>query len=81
MLVEVVLEPLVGEVDAELFEAVVLIILKAKDVQDSNGQNLVQKTKGSFSYFPYFLHIYGISYHKKSVRNYIYFLQQHCKHQ
>lgn len=40
MLVEVVLEPFVGEVDAELFKAVVLVILKAKDVQDSYGQEL-----------------------------------------
>lgn len=48
MLVEVVLEPFVGEVNAELFEAVVLIILKAKDVQDSYGQDLVKKTDSSF---------------------------------
>lgn len=40
VLVEVVLEALVGEVDAELLETVVLIILKAKDIQDSDGQNL-----------------------------------------
>lgn len=43
MLVKVVLEALVGKVDAELFKAVVLIILKAKDVQDSYGQNLMKK--------------------------------------
>lgn len=48
VLVEVVLEPFVGEVNAELFEAVVLIILKAKDVQDSYGQDLVKKTDSSF---------------------------------
>lgn len=40
VLVEVVLEALVGEVDAELLETVVLIILEAKDIQDSDGQNL-----------------------------------------
>lgn len=40
MLVEVVLEPFVGEVDAELFKAVVLVILKAKDVQHSYGKEL-----------------------------------------
>ena len=43
MLVEVVLEPFIGEVDAKLLEAVVLIVLKAKDVQDSYGENLVEK--------------------------------------
>lgn len=48
VLVEVVLEPFVGEVNAELFKAVVLIILKAKDVQDSYGQDLVKKTDSSF---------------------------------
>ena len=41
MLVEVVLETLIGKVDAELFEAVVLIVLEAKDVQHSNGQDLI----------------------------------------
>lgn len=40
VLVEVVLEALVGEVDAELLETVVLVILEAKDIQDSDGQNL-----------------------------------------
>lgn len=38
--VEVVLEALVGKVDAELLETVVLIILEAKDIQDADGQNL-----------------------------------------
>lgn len=47
MLVEVVLEPFVGEVDAELFKAVVFIILEAEDVQDSDGQDLVKETHGS----------------------------------
>lgn len=45
MLVEVVLEPFVGEVYAKLLEAVVLIVLKAKDVQDSYGENLVEKKR------------------------------------
>lgn len=44
MLVEVVLEPFVGKVDAKLFKAVVFIILEAEDVQDSDGQDLVKKT-------------------------------------
>lgn len=44
MLVEVVLQTLVGEVDAELLEAVVLVILEAEDVQDPDGQNLEIKT-------------------------------------
>lgn len=43
VLVEVVLEAFVGEVDAELLEAVVFIILEAKDVQDPNGQNLTRE--------------------------------------
>ena len=42
VLVEVVLETLVGKVDAELFEAVVLVVLEAKDVQHSNGQDLIR---------------------------------------
>lgn len=44
VLVEVVLEALVGEVDAELLETVVLVILEAKDIQDSDGQNLTTQT-------------------------------------
>lgn len=40
VLVEVVLQAFVGEVDAELLEAVVLVVLEAKDVQDPDGQNL-----------------------------------------
>lgn len=43
VLVEVVLEAFVGEVDAELLEAVILVILEAKDVQDSDGQNLTRE--------------------------------------
>lgn len=50
VLVEVVLQPLVGEVDAELFEAVVLVVLEAEDVQDSYRQNLVRKTDGLDSF-------------------------------
>lgn len=45
VLVEVVLETLVGKVDAELFEAVVLIILKPKNVKHSNGQDLRMTNK------------------------------------
>lgn len=37
MLVEVMLKSLVGEVDAELFEAVVLIVFEAEDVEDADG--------------------------------------------
>lgn len=40
VLVEIVLQPFVGEVDAELFKAVILIILKAEDVQDPYRQDL-----------------------------------------
>lgn len=40
VLVEVVLETFIGKVDAELFEAVVLVILKTENVQHSNGQDL-----------------------------------------
>lgn len=36
VLVEVVLETLIGKVDAELLKAVVLIVFKAKYVQHSN---------------------------------------------
>ncbi len=43
VLVEVVLQTLVGKVDAELFEAVVLVILKTENVQHSNGQDLTNK--------------------------------------
>lgn len=43
VLVEVVLEAFVGEVDAELLEAVILVILEAKDVQDPDGQNLTRE--------------------------------------
>lgn len=37
VLVEVMLKSLVGEVDAELFEAVVLVVFKAEDVEDADG--------------------------------------------
>lgn len=43
VLVEIVLKPFVGEVDTELFKTVVLIILKAKDVQHSYRQDLVEQ--------------------------------------
>lgn len=59
VLVEVVLQPLVGKVDAELLEAVVLVILEAEDVQHSNGQELRSKTrrrrKKGLEYFFFFL--------------------------
>lgn len=45
VLIEVVLKPLVGKVDAELFKAVVLIVFKSKDIKDTNGQDLVLKKK------------------------------------
>ena len=50
VLVEVVLESLVGEVDAELFKAVVLVVLKAKDVQHTDGQYL-EKTQVVFNFW------------------------------
>lgn len=40
VLVEVMLKPLVGEVDAELFKAVVLVVFKAKDVEHADGEDL-----------------------------------------
>jgi len=43
VLVEVVLESLVGKVDAELLKAVVLVVLEAEDVQHSDGQYLAGK--------------------------------------
>lgn len=46
MLVEVVLQAFVGKVDAELFEAVVLVILKTENVQNSDGQDLKQGNRG-----------------------------------
>lgn len=45
VLVEVVLEPLVGKVDAELFKAVVLVVLEAKDIKNTNGQDLKGKNR------------------------------------
>lgn len=47
VLVEVVLETFVGEVDAELFEAVVLVILKTENVENSNGQDLTDTTRNT----------------------------------
>lgn len=46
VLVEVVLQPLVGEVDAELLEAVVLVVLEAEDVQHPDGEDL--RREGDF---------------------------------
>lgn len=40
MLVEIVLQSLVGEVDAELLEAVVFVVFEAKDIEDPDGQDL-----------------------------------------
>ena len=40
MLVKIVLKFLVGKIDAELLEAVVLKVFKAKDVKDTNGVTL-----------------------------------------
>lgn len=47
VLVEVVLQTFVGKVDAELFEAVVLVILKTKNVQNSDGQDLKRETRAA----------------------------------
>ena len=41
MLVEILLQLLVGEVDVELFEPVHLEVLKAKNVQDTNECKLL----------------------------------------
>ena len=46
MLIEVELDLLVGNVDAELLEGVLLKVLKAKDVQDPNVQPFVFLTEG-----------------------------------
>ena len=37
MLVELLLQPFIGQVDAQLLKAVLLEALKAIDVQDANG--------------------------------------------
>lgn len=37
MLVELLLQPLIGQVDTQLLKAVLLEALKAVDVQDANG--------------------------------------------
>lgn len=37
------LKSLVGEVDAELFEAVVLVVFEAEDVEDADGEDLRKK--------------------------------------
>lgn len=50
MLVEVVLEPLVSEVDAELFEAVVLVVLEAEDVQHPYREDLHDNTTTSYNF-------------------------------
>ena len=41
MLVEVVVQPLVGVVDTELFEAVLTEVLKPEDVENPDGVPLV----------------------------------------
>lgn len=50
VLVEVVLETFVGKVDAELFETVVLVILKTKNVKYSNGQDLEKTNKHNITF-------------------------------
>lgn len=54
MVVEVILQLLICIVDAELLEAVGLKVLKAKNVQDSDGQTLEKQDQvcdeASFSY-------------------------------
>lgn len=45
VLVEVVLQTFIGKVDAELFEAVVLVILKSENVEHADGQDLTNKHK------------------------------------
>lgn len=46
MLVEVILQLLVGIVDAELFKTVPLEVLKPEDVKDPNGQALGTEKTG-----------------------------------
>ena len=45
MLVEVVLQLLIGKVNAQLFKAVVQKILKPKDIQNTNGTPLDENKK------------------------------------
>lgn len=77
VLVEVVLQPLVGKVDAELLKAVVLVILEAEDVQHSDGQELRSKTRRrrknnkGLEYFFFFEKLNIISHHKMNY-GYIY---------
>lgn len=44
--VDVILQQLVGEVDAELLEAVCLPVLESKHIQDTDGQELKTTTTG-----------------------------------
>lgn len=57
VLVEVMLESLVGKVDAELLKTVVLIVLETKDVKHANGQELgktfTQNNSSLNQKFPY----------------------------
>jgi hypothetical protein len=43
MLVEVILQVFIGIVDAELFETVLVKVLKPKDIQDTNRATLQDK--------------------------------------
>lgn len=55
VLVEIVLKSFIGKVDTELFKTVVLIILKAKDVQHSYRQDLVEQADLRFNQRDFFL--------------------------
>lgn len=43
VLIEVVLQALVGKVNAELFKAIVFIVFKSKNIKHPNGQSLQEK--------------------------------------
>ena len=52
-MVEVILQLLVGIVDAELLEAVGLKVLEAKDVQDADGQTLGERSRKGNEHLSY----------------------------
>jgi len=62
VLVEVVLETLVGKVDAELLEAVVLEILEPENVEHADGQDLRQAEKKSMVFNNHFKISTGFNY-------------------
>lgn len=59
MLVKVILELLVGIVDAELFKTVPLEVLKPEDVKDPNGQALGRQRKQVLWWVLLWEHLFG----------------------